>query len=70
MTVCAVTGRAFEFTNPFECFHNPLAPSIDQINPSEGYYKNNVQVILSCINRFKNDMPNEDFIKLWEALTK
>lgn len=70
MKVCEITEQEFEYKNSFDCFHNPLAPSLDQINPSGGYYKTNVQVILACVNRCKNDMPNEDFLKLWKELTK
>lgn len=66
---CAVTGRSFEYDNKYGTFSNPLAPSLDQINPSEGYYKRNIQVVLNCINKMKNDMPDEAFRKLWKELT-
>ena len=69
MKTCCVTGKEFLYSNPYSCFMNPLAPSIDRIDSSVGYYKGNVQVVLACINRFKNDMPNEDFLELWKALT-
>jgi len=70
MDKCNITGRKFKYTNPYDCYHNPFAPSIDRIDSRKGYYKSNVQVILGCVNRMKNDMPNEEFLKLWEALTQ
>lgn len=66
---CAVSGVQFQYENPYECFHNPLAPSIDRIDSTVGYYKANIQIILACINRMKGEMPNEEFMKLWKALT-
>ena len=70
MDRCCVTGKEFMYKNPYDCYHNPLAPSIDRIDNTKGYYRSNVQVILSCLNRFKNDMPNKDFLELWKALTE
>jgi len=68
MDVCAFTGVAFTYVNEYNCYHNPIAPSIDRIDSKEGYYSWNTQVILSCLNRMKNDMPQEDFNNLWAAL--
>lgn len=66
--VCCITGTNFKYENEYDCYHNPLAPSIDRIDSKKGYYKDNVQIMLSCLNKFKNDLPNEDFINLWKAL--
>lgn len=68
MAACAFTGMSFSYSNEHDCYHNPTAPSIDRVNSKEGYYTWNTQVILSCVNRMKNDMPQEDFEKLWQAL--
>ena len=68
MTSCAFTGMSFSYSNEHDCYHNPTAPSIDRIDSKEGYYTWNTQVVLSCVNRMKNDMPQEDFEKLWAAL--
>ena len=70
MDVCAVTGYEFSYSNPLGTSQNPTCPSIDRIDSEEGYYKHNVQVILCCLNKFKGDLPNEEFLKLWEQLTK
>lgn len=66
---CSVTGRPFIYENPFSSKHNPYAPSIDQVIPKGGYYKSNIQIMCSCINRFKNDLQPEDFKIVWRALT-
>lgn len=66
---CCITGVGFSYTNKYNSYHDPLAPSIDRIDSERGYYLDNVQILLSCINKFKNDLPNEDFLKLWKALT-
>ena len=65
---CCITGMPFAYSNEYNCFHNPKAPSIDRIDSKQGYFKGNIQVMLSCLNRFKNDLPNEDFLVLWNAL--
>lgn len=69
MDVCAVTGYEFSYYNLYGAVQDPTCPSIDRIDSKRGYYKDNVQVILCCLNRFKGDLPNDDFLKLWEALT-
>jgi hypothetical protein len=66
---CVISGRGFEYEKIYNAYHNALAPSIDRIDSKVGYYKGNVQMVLSCINRMKNDMPNEEFLNLWKALT-
>lgn len=68
--VCVITHKSFEYIKTYDAYHNALAPSIDRINSKKGYYVGNVQIILSCINRMKNDMPNEQFLVLWGALTR
>lgn len=65
---CCVSGVEFTYENEYNCFHNPKAPSIDRIDSNKGYFKGNVQIILACLNRMKNDMPNEDFLVLWRDL--
>lgn len=70
MDTCAFTGMKFSYTNTYDCYHNPVAPSIDRINSKVGYYTWNTQVILSCLNRMKNDLPQKDFEHLWTSLMK
>jgi len=70
MKTCAFSGKGFVFKNHYDCYHNPKAPSIDRIDSKIGYYKDNVQVIWSCLNRMKNDLPPEDFDAIWKELTQ
>ena len=65
---CLITGVLFQYEKTYTAYHNALAPSIDRIDSQRGYYLDNVQIILSCLNRFKNDMPNEEFLELWSVL--
>lgn len=65
---CAITNRNFEYQSYHNTFSNPLAPSIDRIDSSKGYYKGNIQIVLNCINKMKNDMPDEAFRDLWKEL--
>jgi hypothetical protein len=58
---CEVTGIEFvikkyssRLKNGYEKVH-PFAPSLDQIKPSKGYTKDNVQVVCDQFNKFKND---------------
>lgn len=67
---CCITGKKFEYIKEYDAYHNALAPSIDRIDSKKGYYVGNIQIILSCINRMKNDMPNDQFLELWKALTQ
>lgn len=67
--ICNITKRPFSYVNNYNTFSNPLAPSLDRLNSNRGYYKDNVQVVFNCINKMKNDLANEDFIKLWKDLT-
>jgi len=74
---CNITGIPFKYKNEFDSYHNPYAPSIDRIDSSKGYYKENVQIILAALNRMKNDLPNDDFITMlhnilstWKALNE
>lgn len=66
---CAITNRNFEYHKYSSTFSNPLAPSIDRIDSKKGYYKGNIQIVLNCINKMKNDMPDEAFRSLWKELT-
>jgi len=68
MEVCSFTGMKFSYNNVYDSYHNPVAPSIDRIDSKVGYYTWNTQVILSCVNRMKNDLPQKDFESLWQAL--
>lgn len=45
---------------------HPLALSLDQINPSEGYTQDNIQWVTWVANRAKGDMTQDDFYDMCE----
>lgn len=54
---CEATGLKFNvkiYKSGYEKI-NPYAPSLDQIEPSGGYTKDNVQVVVDFYNKMKND---------------
>ena len=75
---CEVTNLPFVFTiytlskalTERSYTTNPFAPSLDQIKPSQGYTKDNVQVVLSCFNKFKSDTPQYLLYKVAKAYVK
>ena len=44
--------------------------SLDRIDSNKGYIKGNVQFISTAINYMKNNMSNEDTIKLCKIIAK
>lgn len=67
---CIITGVKFDYSNQFNSYHNPLAPSLDRIDSTKSYYKDNVQFMLVSVNRMKGDLPDEDFKQLLKVLFK
>jgi hypothetical protein len=48
---CELSGQSFMFKNTTHNTHfNPYSPSIDRIDSSKGYTKDNCRVVLACIN--------------------
>ena len=58
---CHITLIPFETTGPF-------VPSIDRIDSSRGYTKDNIQVVCWIYNRCKADNTHEDVIKFAKGL--
>ena len=68
---CQVTGVPFEYErNRKTSRANPFAPSIDRVDSSVGYYKNNVAVVLVTVNLAKSEMSMEDFTMIWKQISK
>ena len=55
---CELTGIVF--TEYSEAGDKEFSPSIDKINSSLGYTKNNCRFILNCVNRFKGIMSDNE----------
>lgn len=61
---CSLSGVSYQWEKfSSTSFTNPYAPSLDRIDSSKGYYKNNVQWVLSLLNFAKNEMTMKDFSK-------
>jgi hypothetical protein len=61
---CELTGVAFSYDKNTNYYSNPKCPSIDRIDSSKGYYKDNVQIVLNWINRAKNEYSMQDFSEM------
>lgn len=63
--ICEVSGIPFEIKNSGESFNIlPFAPSLDRIDNSKGYIKDNIQLVCFIYNVGKNRFRSEDFSKL------
>ena len=56
---CALLGHEMSLERK-----HPLALSLDQINPGEGYVEGNVQWVTWIANRAKGDMTQDDFYRM------
>lgn len=66
-THCAVTGVEFDLTSSFRQ-GNTFVPSLDRIDPSLGYVKGNVRVVVHAYNLAKHTGPDSQVLKLARAL--
>ena len=62
---CRYTGLAFVPQK-----HHLLCPSLDQIEPAQGYVKGNVQWISWATNWSKGDMNETDFLAMCKRVTE
>ena len=63
---CELTGMAFEVRD--KKGYHPFASSIDRIDNSKGYHKNNCRVILNCVNSFKGTLTDDQVLEVTEKL--
>lgn len=47
---------------------SPYAASVDRIDPSRPYCKDNIQLVCMCINYMKNDFDNNQIIEILESI--
>jgi hypothetical protein len=71
---CPVTGAAFHWKTNYGAGEqgnpHPHAPSLDRIDNSRGYTKDNVWIISWKVNALKNDASEVDLIDLGMALAR
>lgn len=67
---CALSGIPIHIaTNPLEYRQLKQTASLDRIDSSKGYIKNNLQWVHKTINLMKNIIGNADFIELCSKIT-
>lgn len=69
--LCQATGLLFDLqTTGSHSRRNPFAPSLDRINPSLGYLRGNVRVVLWAFNIALADWGGEVYAKIAKAHLK
>lgn len=66
---CQVTGLNFSFDTSIGS-RNMLGPSVDRINPDEGYIPGNCQMVILSYNLAKNTGSHADVLRMAKALTR
>lgn len=68
--ICELTGIAFDYKSDAKAGYGrrrPYTPSIDRIDNSKGYTKENCRIIISAMNIALNEWGEEMFLKLAQA---
>ena len=65
---CEVTGIPFNMNPSVDTKKNPYAPSIDRIDSSKGYTRNNVQIVIWQYNLMKGEISHDDLLMICEKL--
>lgn len=66
--ICAVTGIEFNFRTAIDAKKRPFYPSIDRIDSSKGYSKNNIRIVLTIVNYAMNEWGEGPLIELVEMM--
>ena len=64
---CGLTGRPFDIVSPRNGQRNPLAPSLDRVNPLGGYTQANTELVCLDINLAFAEFGREAFDALVKA---
>lgn len=70
--VCEATGIPFDLETRISEIHasNPWVPSLDRIDSSKPYLKENVQVVVYMYNVCKGEFTHEDVVKFSKMLVR
>ena len=64
---CQVTGIPFSLTKPDASKRRPYSPSIDRINPADGYTKDNTRIVCLAVNLAMNEWGDEVVSQISQA---
>jgi hypothetical protein len=67
--VCELTGLPFIYKYTGKARRNPFAPSLDRVNNSLGYTKENVRVVLWGVNNAIGEYGLETMLPIFKALS-
>jgi len=67
---CIVTNIHFILENKNNSFTNPYAPSLDRIDSSKGYTKDNVRAVIWQYNTMKGELTDEQVLEICKAVIK
>jgi hypothetical protein len=70
---CEATGISFDLTSVTRITNhakNPWVPSIDRIDSSKPYLKDNVQIVVFMYNVCKSEFTHEDVVKFCKSVYK
>ena len=65
MGKCEVTGIAFDYDNKFNTCKNPLSPSIDRIDSTKGYSKDNARIVLWQYNLMRGELTDDQLFDIF-----
>lgn len=60
---CEVTGLPFDMSSPSKTSKNPYSPSIDRIDNTKGYTKENTRIVLWQVNLMHGELSDDEFFK-------
>ena len=66
--VCEITGIVFDFNKPEHSCKNPYAPSIDRIDSTIGYTKNNTRIVIWQYNLMKGEISDKELLILCKLI--
>lgn len=66
--ICVYTGNIMTLDDKKN--HNPNNISVDRIDSTKPYTKDNIQLVCSIVNKMKYDLTHDQFVEMIFAVTK
>lgn len=67
---CELTNLPFDLTQDCDSWRNPYSPSIDRIDSSLGYTKENIRLVLTSVNITLNEFGDNIMLPILKAMVK